>query len=669
MNTRSTNRQKLAVLVVLSCGLGFGSEVRSADVLMMVVNSTNPINADTPLADYLTAQGHTVSFFATPNTTSAELQAAADEVDVVIISESVDSGTVSPDGDLNFSLLNSTTPVISFESFMWDDALWTGPTAFEDYGISAQDGSAEEGLDDAQDTIYVQSEGHPAAAGAAAGGVQVYNSPYSINWGVLGPDAEVIASGDEAGGFATIFVYEVGDELIDGTVTPGIRIGMYLGQQSEPNANTPPDGNNLTAQGLAFFDAAVNFATAPPPAFEEISINCGGPRLDPSLGTGIGDGRVWEEDTNQNPSQYLVSSGSEHGVPRFKNVELTLVEPRFTDNATNSKLFGTERWAEVDIEYQIPVPPGDYDVALLFAEVCCSGGCIDIADPTLSPGLCRVFDVYVNGELVEDKFSQHVEAMVALDIPLPNEIYHLDPSRRPDGWERTGAALARVYRVEDTDLIDIIIADLGPGNPPENAAIKGINITQVTPETCDNGDDDDGDGAADCDDSDCEEDPVCQCMPTEETETTCDDGVDNDCDDNVDDADVDCQCMPTEETETTCDDGVDNDCDDNVDDVDDDCQGVGPFLRGDCDGNGTVGGSPTEAIVLLGWAFRGGSVPDCLAACDAEANGSIGVTDALRILRHAFLGIGEPDPPFPECTKSDRESDESIGCEIPFCSL
>ena len=123
-----------------------------------------------------------------------------------------------------------------------------------------------------------------------------------------------------------------------------------------------------------------------------------------------------------------------------------------------------------------------------------------------------------------------------------------------------------------------------------------------------------------------------------------------------------CPCEPDGPTEASCNDGVDNDCDGVTDDADEDCQGVGPFVRGDCDGNGEVGGSPTEAIVLLNFAFRGASAPGCLAACDAEANGAIGITDALRILRFAFLGMGMPDAPFPDCTRSDLPSDVDLGC-------
>ena len=95
---------------------------------------------------------------------------------------------------------------------------------------------------------------------------------------------------------------------------------------------------------------------------------------------------------------------------------------------------------------------------------------------------------------------------------------------------------------------------------------------------------------------------------------------------------------------------------------------VGPFLRGDCDGNGIVGGTPTEAIVLLNYAFRGAGAPGCVAACDAEANGSIGITDALRILRFSFLGQGQPDAPFPDCARSEAESDLALGCEVSACT-
>jgi len=67
-------------------------------------------------------------------------------------------------------------------------------------------------------------------------------------------------------------------------------------------------------------------------------------------------------------------------------------------------------------------------------------------------------------------------------------------------------------------------------------SIDGSQSTIPANELCDNGSDDDGDGAIDCDDSDCFEEPVCQ------TEVeNCIDGQDNDSDDLVDCEDPDCE--------------------------------------------------------------------------------------------------------------------------------
>jgi hypothetical protein len=64
-------------------------------------------------------------------------------------------------------------------------------------------------------------------------------------------------------------------------------------------------------------------------------------------------------------------------------------------------------------------------------------------------------------------------------------------------------------------------------------------ISSVVVEDCTNGVDDDGDGAVDCDDSDCAADPACESQ-CDDTETSCTDGIDNDCDNATDCADSDC---------------------------------------------------------------------------------------------------------------------------------
>jgi hypothetical protein len=71
---------------------------------------------------------------------------------------------------------------------------------------------------------------------------------------------------------------------------------------------------------------------------------------------------------------------------------------------------------------------------------------------------------------------------------------------------------------------------------------------------------------------------------------------------------------------------------------------------GDGNGNGKAGGSVTDPIVLLRYAFLGGAEPPCLKACDADGDGTVtGTTDAIYMLLHAFLGGPQPPPPSPAC--------------------
>jgi len=93
--------------------------------------------------------------------------------------------------------------------------------------------------------------------------------------------------------------------------------------------------------------------------------------------------------------------------------------------------------------------------------------------------------------------------------------------------------------------------------------------------------------------------PDAACIPTETTETVCDDGLDSDCDGLVDCDDPHCgampcddgdpgtsndtcvtgvcvgtSCVPTESVESLCDDGVDNDCSGDADCADTQCLGA-----------------------------------------------------------------------------------------------
>ena len=105
-----------------------------------------------------------------------------------------------------------------------------------------------------------------------------------------------------------------------------------------------------------------------------------------------------------------------------------------------------------------------------------------------------------------------------------------------------------------------------------------------TPEQdCTNGTDDDGDGAVDCDDSDCSSDAACIIMGAE----ICDDDGDNDGDGDIDCADADCVGNPCCDTsnplvdfsECDCTDGFDNNADNVIDCDDTFCQLFDPVLH------------------------------------------------------------------------------------------
>ncbi len=81
-------------------------------------------------------------------------------------------------------------------------------------------------------------------------------------------------------------------------------------------------------------------------------------------------------------------------------------------------------------------------------------------------------------------------------------------------------------------------------DPGESCGTCALDCGQG-PEICDDGVDNDCNGATDCEDSVCVDDPACTdaCVPTHDKEKgkRCGDGIDNDCDGLVDAADPDCQ--------------------------------------------------------------------------------------------------------------------------------
>lgn len=93
------------------------------------------------------------------------------------------------------------------------------------------------------------------------------------------------------------------------------------------------------------------------------------------------------------------------------------------------------------------------------------------------------------------------------------------------------------------------------------------------------------------------------------------------------------------------------------------------FHRGDADGNGTL--QLTDAIRILGFLFLGTPAPECLEAADSDDNGTLQLTDAIRILNYAFSGGQAPPPPGPppSACGPDPKGSPALGCKAyPGCA-
>ena len=85
----------------------------------------------------------------------------------------------------------------------------------------------------------------------------------------------------DLGEFPALFVYEKGDKLVDGTVSPNKRIGLFTGQVAALTANWNPELRWFTEEGKTLLLNTVKYAvgaTAPAPG-PTLSVNRDGDDL------------------------------------------------------------------------------------------------------------------------------------------------------------------------------------------------------------------------------------------------------------------------------------------------------------------------------------------------------------------------------------------------------
>jgi hypothetical protein len=239
-------------LRILSAALGLlaGGAV-AANVLIINGNSNNTVTqGNLSLGDAFVKQRlenvlHHKTRVMWDQTPKAEMLAAADSADLVVVLESVTSALLTD------KLRATAKPLLNCEAFIQDNL------ALTDSGPSGDPGPPSKfalGVVDQETRIVIKDAGHPLAAGLS-GQVAVYSAAKEINWGKVAAGAKVVATlaSDPAG--ATLYVYEKGSTLFDGKPAAGMRIGFFL-----EDDNTTGTATFFTADGLKLFDAAVNYA-------------------------------------------------------------------------------------------------------------------------------------------------------------------------------------------------------------------------------------------------------------------------------------------------------------------------------------------------------------------------------------------------------------------------
>ena len=91
--------------------------------------------------------------------------------------------------------------------------------------------------------------------------------------------------------------------------------------------------------------------------------------------------------------------------------------------------------------------------------------------------------------------------------------------------------------------------------------------------------------------------------------------------------------------------------------------GVGPFVRGDCNGDG--GTDLSDGVTALNFSFLGAEAPGCLAACSFNASGELDITNAVFFFNVLFQGSGSIPDPTGTAGGSKVAGDLSLGCANP----
>ncbi len=200
---------------------------------ILVTNGTPALSAgDTVMVDRLQSRGFVVAF-------TTDVAATPDAVagqDLIVISSSAESGP------LGTKIRDVAIPVLCIENGAFPTMGLSGTTLATDYGSTFN-----------QTTITLAG-GAPPLGGGLTGSVTITAVPAELGWAQPAPSAIIGATlADDptnASTHALLFGYAAGAAM-PGLAAPARRVGFAIRETAAAN---------LTADGLALFDAAVTFA-------------------------------------------------------------------------------------------------------------------------------------------------------------------------------------------------------------------------------------------------------------------------------------------------------------------------------------------------------------------------------------------------------------------------
>ncbi len=196
-------------------------------ILFVVDDAGNLNDGDTKARDLMTSMDLDVMVVSDDAVTTED----ADGKDLVVISGTADPSVTAADWSA------TAVPVLTWEVKFFDPLQLTGSVQDTDYGLT-----------NAASALILTDASHPIANGAS-GTFTVANSDFQMNFGVPTNAASIVATSES--GSATIFTYDTGDMLEDGSNAPARRVALYMDENGPRNA---------TDDGVILFENAILWA-------------------------------------------------------------------------------------------------------------------------------------------------------------------------------------------------------------------------------------------------------------------------------------------------------------------------------------------------------------------------------------------------------------------------